>query len=402
MAAGQVPVIDQSIQLAGDTASYLRALSSGIPSPPKASIHIEVPDRCLSLDFLAFPNPSSGVHAFDLAISYRSHLVATEQGVEKWMDTSSFVEIAELEPTDSEKKRLTMMFTSGRTFDSALPRLVTARTERDSGSGRTRLLLSLTACTYSSVVLDHYPAAEQVNHYLGRRSGTNLVSRGVRTDEFVHGKNVGLLTLSMIVITRDGYMALAQRSGIVGSYENRYGASVNGNMELLARSGIALDRDHFGIPDPKMAFAREAKEELGLIVEPGLVSITGLMRFDAPTERGTNVLLALTNTSLTLDELALQTQYADPVEGTWELGKSILGIRIPGTQAECDEIVSWLVHNEELVPHATAATLAALAASTRFTFALETPSWVGSNRSLSCHLFREVQMGRSLPDGGEL
>lgn len=393
LTAEQVPLIGQMVQLAADTASYLRILAAGERKIVAPNIRITIPGRAVSLDFTAFPQPGTGVHAFDLVVSFRRHLTVPEQGPHVWLETHTFADTREIPTNDAEQQRLASMFTSGRSFDGILPRLVESAIERDSTSGRSRLLVSLAACTYSSVVLDHYPGREQVAQYLGVTSGEGSVARGVRESEFVHGQRVGLLTLSMIVMTRDGYIALPRRSKIIGSHEDRYAPSVNGNLELLGRKGIAIDLDAFGNPDPVLAMAREAKEELGLVVDPDAVVITGLVKFDAPTERGTNILLALTRSRLTLDELAHQMTYADPVEGVWENGNDLLGLRIPATQEEFDDIVQWLIDYKYLTPHATAASIAALVSSTRFTFAPERFTSGASDIVPASHLFRKVQIG---------
>jgi hypothetical protein len=59
------------VQLAADTASYLRILAAGERNIVASNIRINIPGRAVSLDFTAFPQPGTGVHAFDLVVSFR-------------------------------------------------------------------------------------------------------------------------------------------------------------------------------------------------------------------------------------------------------------------------------------------------------------------------------------------
>lgn len=389
----QVPLIGQSIDLAKNTATYLRLLSQGDEKESTGNFRIEMPNRRVSIDFVAFPEPHHGVHAFDLVVSYRNHVLTPDQGdSDRWLDTSAFADVSTIRTSDTEKKNLASTFRSGRSFDGILPRMIAMRTERSAASGRSRMVLSLAACSYSSVILDHYPAEEQVRSYLGNTTGISLVARGVRTQEFVHGQKVGLLTLSMIVVTSDGYIVLPRRSRVAGSHENMYGASVNGNLELIGRSGISLDMDQFGIPDPKRALAREAREELGLAIDVDSIFVSGLAKFDVPTERGTNMLLCVTRVRFTLDELAGQLQYSDLVEGAWEMGEDILGVRLPANQREFDSIMQLFLDFRELTPHATASSIAAIVSLTKFHYSPEDFTPGCCDELPDSRLFRKVSL----------
>src|SRR5690606_266692 len=107
-------------------------------------------------------------------------------------------------------------------------------------------------------------------------------ARGVGDAErVVDGAHVGLLTLSLVLQAGDGRLLLVERSGTAGSHEGRYGPSVNGNAEMRSRRGLVADADGFGLPDLRAAICREAAEELGAVIRPDRVSVTGLARFSS-------------------------------------------------------------------------------------------------------------------------
>src|SRR5690606_9614360 len=97
-----------------------------------------------------------------------------------------------LPTSHAERARLRGALSSGMLFDGVLPRLVAWRSERDSESGRRRLHLVLGECTYSAVLLDHYPPAAQVPPAY-RARGVGDAAR------VVDGAHVGLLTLSLVL-----------------------------------------------------------------------------------------------------------------------------------------------------------------------------------------------------------
>jgi len=135
---------------------------------------------------------------------------------------------------------------------------------------------------------------------------------------------------------------------------------VSGNLELRARQGIALDLDGLGVPDPLMALAREAREELGLVIDSRDIAVTGVARFWNPTERGTHVLLTTTNLPLTAQQVADRVGRGDLVEGLWEVGTELCAVSLPENEADSRALVVWLLTDPELTPHAAAAGMAAL------------------------------------------
>lgn len=365
--ASQIPLIGQCIHLARETATYLRTLSAGMNTDgsflsPPSSTSVQIPHRGVTLRAHVFPDPATRTAAYDLVISYRKHLTIPDQGEHPWLETTPFTNVTHLPTTRAERSLLAAQFSTGRVFDGLVPRLVQWDQQHDAASGRRRIHLSLATCSYSSVILDHYPAAAQVERAVPATIESSPRVRGVRTHRDVHGDQVGLLTLSLVPVTRDGYLVLAQRSRVVGSHEGLYGPAVNGNLEMRSRAGVALDVDRFGVPDPRCALVREAHEELGMSLAQESIYITGLVSFDSPTERGTSILMNTTMLPITFEQLRDRSDQGDLIEGRWELGHDLMGIRIPRNADEISVITRWVLNSTELTPHASAATLAVLAA----------------------------------------
>jgi ADP-ribose pyrophosphatase YjhB (NUDIX family) len=254
------------------------------------------------------------------------------------------LETKNMDASDAEKQFLRNKLDSQHAFDGVLPRLVGWRTERDNGNGRLRLHLAMAETTYGAVLLDHYPDA------LG---GT------VRN---VTGMRAKLLTLSAIVVSSDRKLLFAGRSRHAGSHPDKFGPAVNGNLELRPRKGILPDGDEFGLPDPRRALAREAAEELGLVMDPHRIQMLGMGRFSVgDKERGTHVLLALAQPDLTAEDITAGIRDADPMEGRWELGSEFLAAPLPRAGEDVDPILSWLLHDPRLTPHAVLTGIAAVA-----------------------------------------
>lgn len=293
----------------------------------------------------------------DLAVSYRRHRVVTTDA--PVVDEVRTLGVEHLEPGPEEKKNLTNLLNNGHTFDAALPRLEDWRVERNPRSGREVLHLSVAECTYSAVVLDHYP-----RHLLQQFPAHLLHGEEDDPGRPVKGDRVGVLTLSATVVTASDHVVFARRSASAGSHQRLYGAAINGNLEFESRMGLAADLDDGGWPDLRAALAREGREELGLDIEAAELSILGLGGFSVPTEVGTRVLLGQLVSDLSLHEMVGRLRHADPIEGAWELDGALLGLRLPETADELTRAVSWLVGSSELTPHATLAGLSTLAVTT--------------------------------------
>jgi hypothetical protein len=278
------------------------------------------------------------------------------------LKNGQFRQVHPLKTSPEEQTALIAKFSSRHTFDGLLPRLVNWEQQYDETSGRSRIHLTLAACSFSAVILDHYPAQPQVDRAIASIGGGRAVAKGIRKDQDIHGLHVGLMTLSSVPITSDGYLVLVERSSETGIYEGLLGTAISGNLEWHARNGHLVDFDGRGMPDIRRALAREAKEELGITLSPESFAITGLANCDSPVERGTNIVLSLVRLPLTLDKLQKSIiDQSDLVEGRWEIGSRLLGIPIPREKKdEGATIARWLLNTHELTPHATIATLAAL------------------------------------------
>lgn len=336
LGSDQAPVVQRDGRLARELSTWLDQRCHA-ESLAAAGDRLELPHRSIELEILAELTPR------DLLASYRPHRLiglasgAARPGVEK------------LPLSDEEEAALRRALDQPDTFDGSLPRLIDWRLERDLNSGRSALHLSVAETTYSAVKADHYSAT--------------LAS--VRGPEAATGEKVRLLTLAMALLTSCGRISFAKRSARAGSHRGRFGPAVSGNLEFTTRRGVVGDLDAFGMPDMRAALAREAQEELGLLLDPASIALMGLARFWCAEEKGTFVLLACAPIDLTLDELVAQGAFADPVEGAWEVDREFLGLRIPRGEGDTRACVEWLLGATDLTPHATLAGLAALAATTR-------------------------------------
>jgi hypothetical protein len=361
--SSRVDAIAQQRDLASVTAHAIEHHVATGNGGAAASLELDVPHRATQWQFLAFPGYFKGHMAFDLSIAYRNHLRAVDYDDSPWRSNESFV-VSNLPVTEVERSALLARRDEGHFFDGVLPRLTHAQAVRDHSSGRARLTLSLAGCTYFAVVTDHYPGERQLAELAEPLVGRTPKVQGVR-QEPVSGAQVGVLTLALLPITADDFVVFTERGFAAGSHQGLFGPGVNGNLELQTRQGVRADADEFGLPDPLRALAREAREELGLDLGVEDINTLGLARFDSPTERGTNVLLTTVRLPLTLEQVVADTRRADLIEGRWELGGTVLGMRLPSMDSSDEEVharAAWLLNSPRLTPHATAAGLAALAA----------------------------------------
>ena len=349
-----VPVIERETAMAAKTSRVLaEAAAGGGHGGERPSRHLRIESQALAreLDFWQLPDAASGTLAYDTFVSYRRHRYSpdfhdrrsTTAGLPAALESPG-MEAAPMNASDAEKLLLRNKLDSQHAFDGVLPRLVGWRTERDNGNGRLRLHLAMAETTYGAVLLDHYPDA------LGSE---------VRD---VTGARAKLLTLSALVVTSDRKLLFAGRSRHAGSHPDQFGPAVNGNLELRPRKGILSDSDEYGLPDPRRALAREASEELGLVMDPHRIQILGMGRFSVgEKERGTHVLLTLAQPDLTAVEITAGIRDADPMEGRWELGGEFLAAPLPRPGEDIDPILSWLLHDRRLTPHAVLTGIATVA-----------------------------------------
>lgn len=221
-------------------------------------------------------------------------------------------------------------------YDGILPALLAHRSEKDRRSGHRRLHLSLGEISYSAHKIVSAP------DYVPSQRGLEPAAPSAP------------LTLSLIPVTADGFLVLARRSATNVFYSNAWGPGVNGNLDVPDRHGEGGDGDDDGLPDPVGALIREAREELGLTVDRRHVRVHGLARIVNATERGTWILLTTARVRASLDELRGQTVYADPIEGSWEVGSDLLAIPRPRTSQAAADVLAWAWSSAEVAPHAVA------------------------------------------------
>lgn len=357
--ANAAPIVEREVDLAQRVAAHLHAAAGRERWEGRELATLRVEHRGLCLELFGRVGPAAAENAEpdfaarDLDVSYRRHrkvapALAQERGALPPVPVGGSTVRVDAIPgvTAEEVRAVHTELLSEHYFDGILPRLVDWRVERDPRSGRQSMHLSLAECTYAGVVLDHYPH--------------KLTSAGAPPRP-VTGSRVGLLTLSAVLLTACDHLVFVRRSPLSHTHPRKFTSAINGNLELTARRGLARDLDASGFPDPMVALAREGREELGLGLSPADISLTAVGRFSVPEELNTNVLTGLAVVDLDLTGLLLSMRHADPVEGAWELGGSVLAVPYPRTDARVEEVIAWLTGSDELSPHATLAGLGALA-----------------------------------------
>lgn len=189
---------------------------------------LEIPHRAATLTLHA--QVASDFVVRDIAVSYRRERVVTTDVTVG--DDRSTLTVRHLQcATPSEREQLSQKMSTGKFFDWTLPRLIDHRVERDERSGREVLHLALAECTYSAVLLDHYP-----RQLLEDPTGDPPRS--------VTGDRVGVLTLSATVVTASGHIVFARRSARAGSHRRRYGpAQVRAGDQRQPRVRVANRSD---------------------------------------------------------------------------------------------------------------------------------------------------------------
>lgn len=223
-----------------------------------------------------------------------------------------------------------------REYDGLLPRLIDHRYERDLSSGNYRLHLQLGEIYYSD-----YKKVSDPDSKLQEEPGDPPEA---------------LLTLSLLPVTRDGYMIFAQR-GKLTYYPECWGPGAGGNLEISRPGRPNPDTDPHGVVDPLRAIAREAQEEIGLFLPIERIRSMGLVRLSNSEEKGTWLLTTTATTDLSLPELARATNAADPVNGRWEVGESLAAVPVPRSREAAEDLISWALHNRGVMPHLAASLL---------------------------------------------
>lgn len=224
-------------------------------------------------------------------------------------------------------------------FEGILPFLLKHRIDLDEGSGRSLLHLGLGEIPYSGLLALNAPWDP------GNSDPPPSVEQHA-------------VTLSVIPVTSDGFVLLSRRAPAAGSYAGRIGPYVNGNAELRDRRGISADRDESGIPDLLRAACREAREEVGLALEPDQLKVLGLAQIWSPEDAGIYALLLSATLSMTAAEAVQLTRYSDPVEGAWEIGSDVFAISLWKDDRSVGDVLRWITSDAEVIPHAVACVVA--------------------------------------------
>lgn len=346
LGGGTAPILSEQAVVAAQTATRLTtdatfALETlTIDGDGSADLTVTRGQTRLALRHLRTgAGPGKGIDA--LAVSHlHQRLVFTGTLAERLCELDgvqpqSLPTLSQVEE-DALKRKL-----SGKFFDGALPSLLATQRQRDPASGWLRLHLVLAEAAYSTIVATHYVGSSGIG----------------RSREDLDG-DAKLLTLSCVPITRDNRIIAVQRSGHVSTGQGQWTTGVNGNLEMRPRFGIALDQDENGVPNPLLALARESREELGIDLDHGSMSVLGLARFNSKQEVGVTTLLTCCYVPLAANEVSSGRSNSHPTEGRWENQGSMLAIPVPTDFASCRELLCWSLGARNQQPHLVASFIA--------------------------------------------
>lgn len=340
-------VVQGQLLVALKMSEYLRINSNFAAKPSKELVifNLEIPKLEMALELF---NPRFNFNP-SFHIDHLSVIQARKRIVIANLPSRKLAEADQVEPVEivleGTEEAALLKLISGRTFDGLLPALHDMHLQVDPLSGHQRLLLELSEVNYSAVCAMNYPGVRGAG-----RSRESLEKTSKEHDR--------LFTLSMVPISSDGYMVIARRSIHVGVAKGLLSPGVNGNLELRDRLGLTVDRDQYELPDPLLALAREAKEELGLKTKTKEIQILGVGRFSYPEEVGTWVLLTSSIAQHTAQEIVELSKLADWTEGAWETDGEFWAIPVPTNRKSAESTIRWAINSIELVPHLTLSLIA--------------------------------------------
>ncbi|NYG08347.1 hypothetical protein BJ986_002834 [Phycicoccus badiiscoriae] len=350
LGGGFAPIIGQEAEIADATARRLQTTAmfalGRASSTEDPTLTIALPKRKTHLALSHIEQGSApGNHINVLTVTHVHERVVLAGQFSEWLANTDDVRTIPVSLEQSDQELVAKNIT-GKTFDGVLPCFRGALVERDPASGWRRLHLELAETSYSAIVATQYPGSR----------GT-----GRAREELNHEANV--LTLSCTPVTSDGFLAFGRRSKHVFN-AGLLTPAINGNLEMRQRFGILYDADRDGVPDPLIALAREAKEELALEMSTDRFRILGLTHFDSADEVGTHSLLTTCRVEVTAAHLARRAALADPAEGLWELDDDLwfLPERPPGGSQSADEwvdsVLRWSLNSPDHTPHLTSSLIA--------------------------------------------
>lgn len=163
-----------------------------------------------------------------------------------------------------------------------------------------------------------------------------------------------LLTSYVSLITADGQLALARRTGHVSHGANVLSATAGGVIEPQDPP-MPRDIDDYGIPDPLSAVLREAQEEIGYVPErqswrPVAVFQANIRgRSDEHRDDGqlVAVVLYLAHTELSMEELQRSAAtFADPARGKFEQ-RGVIGCPLRGARKTANWAARYAVELDQ-------------------------------------------------------
>jgi hypothetical protein len=346
LGGGTAPILAEQADVAARTSEYLETQAmfamGELPTNSDKSLKLRIADGAthIALDHLRTGlRPGDGVD--DICVSHIHERLVVPETFAETLCRSDGIEPVMLHLGRQEDLEILDGNLTGKFFDGVLPRLWTAQQQRDPASGWVRLHLVLAEAAYSTVMATH-----------------NVGHRGIgRTRDELRGE-ARVLTLSCLPITSDGRIIAVRRSPHVRTGEGQIATGVNGNLEMRPRYGIAVDRDPYGLPDPRLAIAREAMEELGLDLTGHHFEILGTARFESEQEVGVTALLTACQLRLTAAEVSAASVDSHATEGRWESEGVTLAIPVPEDSASREEVLRWTVTNRLHQPHLTSALIA--------------------------------------------
>jgi len=320
LGSASLPILERDKQVALATAERLReALDAETPDPNLVgrSEHFMGPDGAV-LTWHSRVRPELRLVGFDLLVSHRRHRIVPDapEAIARAVEDRATFEL--LDTDEGERRRLREYF-SGQwfRFDAALPRITSWAVQRDRSNGRPRLHLRVAECTFSSVLLDHYPPRDSEDDARPGRIG--------RVGRLADG-DTGLLTLALMIVTSDNDLVFVNRSRHVAVGMELFGPTVSGNMELNPRRRLVADFDASGFPDPLGVAVRETREELGLQLDREDVACVGLGEINDAHERGTHVLLLTARVPESSAELVAAATLCDLSPEPVEIGAGTDGL----------------------------------------------------------------------------
>lgn len=336
LGGGTTPLLEGLAEVSHDLSRHLASNATFAAGRPgevtRLDLTVQQGTADLELSHLR-PRDAPGGAIDDLAVTHVPERLVVPGTLSEKVAALDRIATVPLTLRQSELDDLDRLF-QGKTFDGVLPSIREARVERDPASGRTRLHYVLAETSFSAVMASHYVGASGIGRERSALSG-----------------EARLFTLAILPSTSDGFFVLTKRTEHVSVTAGQVSPAVTGNLEMRDRTGLPVDRDPHGFPDPLLSITRECREELGIEIARDQVEVIGTVKFSSPQEVGTTVLLTTAALDLTLQEVADASRRADRIEGAWESDDQVEGVPVPRSTQEWCDLLAWSMSNQGHVPH---------------------------------------------------